>query len=59
MPNARVRQVVDMRKAVPAQEDKAAAKDKAQAVLDKLKTAAELIAQHIDETLTYYDFPPS
>jgi len=48
-----------MRKAVPAQEDKAAAKDKAQAVLDKLKTAAELIAQHIDETLTYYDFPPS
>ena len=53
-----------MLKAIHAQEDRAAAQAKATDVREKLKamklrTAAELLEAHIDETLTYYDFPSS
>ena len=51
-----------MLKAIHAQEDAQAAKDKAQAVVEKLEAmklskAAEKVREGIDETLSYHDFP--
>jgi putative transposase len=62
VPHGKVKQVATMLKAIHAQEDKQAAREKAQKVIEKLKEmklqkAAELVAESIDETLSYYDFP--
>jgi putative transposase len=62
VPKTRVREVVDMVKAIHAQEDLAAAQRKADEVVSKLiaqrlKEAAELIRTGISETLSYMDFP--
>ena len=62
VPHGKVKQVATMLKAIHAQEDKQAAREKAQKVVEKLKEmklskAAELVAESIDETLSYYDFP--
>ena len=51
-----------MLKAIHAQEDTEAARDKAYAVVEKLKAmklsnAADKVAEGVDETLTYYAFP--
>jgi putative transposase len=51
-----------MLKAIHAQESRTAAQSKARDVVKalrsmKLRLAAELVDQHIDETLTYYAFP--
>lgn len=63
VPNGRVREVSMMPKAIHAAEDLAAARDKAASVIAKLREmklsrAAELVADGIAETLTYYGFPP-
>ena len=60
-PSGKVAEVSRMLKAIHAQEDLAAARDKAHAVVEKLKkmklkTAADLVAKNIDQTLTYYHF---
>jgi len=61
-PNSKSREVAAMLKAIHAQEDKAAAREKAKAVAArlremKLKEAAEKLENGIEETLTYMDFP--
>ncbi len=62
VPHGKVKQVATMLKAIHAQEDRQAAREKAQKVVEKLKEmklskAADLVAESIDETLSYYDFP--
>ena len=62
VPNAKVKEVARMLKAVHAQESFATAQRKAADIVAALKTmrlgkAAGLVEQHIDETLTYYRFP--
>ncbi len=62
VPNTKVREVAAMLKAIHAQESREAAQRKAAEVVDtlkamKLRKAAELVEQHIDETLTYYAYP--
>lgn len=62
VPNSKVKGVAKMLKAIHAQEDKAAALDKAAAVADKLQEmkllkAAQKVREGIRETLTYMDFP--
>jgi len=62
VPHGKVKQVATMLKAIHAQEDKQAAREKSQKVTEKLKEmklqkAAELVAESIEETLSYYDFP--
>lgn len=62
VPSKKVKDVAMMLKAIHAQESLAAARDKAQRVVEQLKAmrmakAAELIEQRIEETLTYYHFP--
>lgn len=62
VPNARVREVAMMLKAIHAAEDREAAQAKAEAVIAKLEAmklpkAAALLHEHIAETLTYYSFP--
>src|SRR6476660_2031213 len=52
-----------MLKAIHAQEDAKAAKEKARQVVEKLRTrrlarAAEIVEAGIDETLSYYAMPP-
>ena len=52
-----------MLKAIHAQEDRQAAKEKARQIVDKLRAmklakAAEIVENGIDETLSYYDLPP-
>jgi len=64
VPNAKVREVNHMLKAIHAQENRAAAETKARAVVDELRRqrlggAAELVDAHVAETLTYYAFPDS
>ena len=64
VPSGRVRQVATMLKAIHAQEDKKAARDKASQIVKKLKAmklsaAAKKVEEVVDETLTYYDFPPA
>jgi putative transposase len=62
VPTSKVKVVAAMLKAIHAQEDRAAAREKAQAVVAKLREmklgrAAELLESGYDETLNYMDFP--
>jgi len=62
VPSTKVKQVVLMLKAIHAQESLCEATDKAERVVESLKTmklskAAELVANKINETLTYYRYP--
>lgn len=61
-PNKKVKEVAKMLKAIHAQEDKAAALEKAKAVEAKLRgmklsKAADKVRDSIQETLTYMSFP--
>jgi len=62
VPKSKVKQVAAMLKAIHAQEDAEAARQKADFVVDKLKEmklgkAAEKVGDCIEETLSYYAFP--
>ena len=62
VPKAKVKHVAAMLKAIHAQEDLEAAREKAKAVATKLekmklRATAEKVREGIDETLTYYAFP--
>ena len=62
VPNAKVREVAAMMKAIHAQENREAALAKATDVVKtlkqmKLRKAAELVESNIAETLTYYGYP--
>lgn len=62
VPRTKMRHVSAMLKAIHAQESREAALAKADDVVValkamKLKTAADWVAEHIDETLTYYSYP--
>ena len=62
VPKGKVQEVAAMLKAIHAQEDKAAAVDKATAVVQKLremklKEAAKKVEDSVAETLTYMSFP--
>jgi len=62
VPKGKVKLVAAMLKAIHAQEDRDAAREKAQAVAAKLeamklRAAAETVREGIAETLTYYAFP--
>lgn len=64
VPSGKVKEVAFMLKAIHAQEDKKAAREKAEQVIAKLKamklaSAATKLEEAVDETLTYYDFPAS
>ena len=61
-PRGKMRDVTRMLKAIHAQETREAAREKAQAVVQKLremrlKEAAKKVEDGIEETLTYYAFP--
>jgi len=63
VPSGRVKEVAAMLKAIHAQEDAQAAKQKARHVVEKLRAmklakAAEIVANGIEETLSYYALPP-
>ena len=62
VPKGRVKEVMAMLKAIHAQEDRQAARDKAQAVSEKLDTmrlsqAATIVRDGVEETLSYMAFP--
>ena len=62
VPNGKVKEVAAMLKAVHAQEDAQAAREKAAQVVEKLKAmklarAAEIVAAGVEETLSYYAMP--
>ena len=62
VPRGKVKEVARMLKAIHASEDKAAAHEKAHAVIAKLESrklrqAAKVVRKGIADTLTYYDFP--
>jgi transposase-like protein len=62
VPSGKVREVAAMLKAIHAQEDRAAARKKAQDVVEKLRDmrlakAAEMVATGVEETFSYFDFP--
>ena len=62
VPATKVREVAAMLKAIHAQEDREAAQAKAVDVVVKLRAqrlrkAAELVEEHVGETLTYYALP--
>ena len=62
VPKGKVKHVAAMLKAIHAQEDLEAAREKAEAVATKLekmklRAAAAKVRESIDETLTYYAFP--
>lgn len=62
VPNGRVKEIAKMLKAIHAQEDKQAALEKADAIVEKLRgmklqKAAQKVEDSIWETLTYMDFP--
>jgi transposase-like protein len=62
VPKGKVKEVVAMLKAIHAQEDRQAARDKAQAVAEKLEgmrlgQAATIVRTGVDETLSYMAFP--
>ena len=64
VPRKRVKDVAVMLKAIHASEDKAAARQKAEQIIEKLeslrlKDATKKVRESINETLTYYDFPRS
>ena len=61
-PRSKAKQVAKMLKAIHAQESKKAAREKAKAVVEelrsmKLKEAAKKVESGIEEALTYCDFP--
>ena len=63
VPTGKVKEVAAMLKAIHAQEDAKAAKEKALQVVEKLRAmrlakAAEIVEHGIDETLSYYNMPP-
>ena len=63
VPNTKVREVAAMLKAIHAQENREAAQSKAADVVAKLKAmklkkAAELVENSIDDTLSFYAYPP-
>jgi transposase-like protein len=62
VPRGKLKEVAAMLKAIHAQEDKESAKQKAQAIVEKLEglklfKAANLVAEGIGETLSYMEFP--
>jgi transposase-like protein len=62
VPSGKVKEVAAMLKAIHAQEDRDAAREKARLVTEKLRAmklcdAAELIEAGVEETLSYYEFP--
>jgi transposase-like protein len=62
VPRSKMKTVAQMLKAIHAQENKRAAREKARAVVEELKAmkvkeAAKKVEDSIEETLTYYDFP--
>jgi transposase-like protein len=62
VPHSKAKEVAAMLKAIHAQEDKQASKQKAALVVEKMKkmklaTAAKTVEEGIYETLTYTDFP--
>jgi putative transposase len=62
VPTGKVKEVATMLKAVHAQEDAQAAREKAAQVVEKLKAmklarAAEIVAAGVEETLSYYAMP--
>lgn len=62
VPTSKVKEVAAMLKAIHAQEDRAAAQEKAQAVIAKLESmrlgaAAQIVRLGYDETLSYMNFP--
>lgn len=63
VPSSKVREVAAMLKAIHAQESREAALGKAKDVVDKLKAmklraASELVEKSIQETLSFYAYPP-
>ena len=63
VPTGKVKEVASMLKAIHAQEDAEAAKQKARLVIEKLRAmklakAAEIVENGIGETLSYYSLPP-
>jgi len=63
VPTGKVKEVATMLKAIHAQEDAQAAREKAAQVVEKLRAmklarAAEIVAAGVDETLSYYAMPP-
>lgn len=63
VPTGKVKEVAAMLKAIHAQEDAKAAKEKALQVVEKLRAmrlakAAEIVENGIGETLSYYAMPP-
>jgi putative transposase len=64
VPSERVGDVARMLKSIHAQEDRRTAEAKSNEIVTrleamKLKSAAELVAQRVGETLTYYSYPSS
>jgi len=64
VPSTKVREVSHMLKAIHAQENRDTAAGKAEAVVAELRRqrmakAADMVEQHVGETLTYYAFPDS
>lgn len=62
VPSGKVKEVAAMLKAIHAQEDRDAAREKARLVIEKLRAmklrdAAELLEVGVEETLSYYAFP--
>jgi transposase-like protein len=62
VPTGKVKEVAGMLKAIHAQEDAKAAKEKAFQIIEKLKVmrlarAADIVESGIDETLSYYSMP--
>jgi len=62
VPNTKVKEVAAMLKAIHAQEDRPAAEQKAQFVVEKLRSmklrkAAEMVGDGVIETMSYYAFP--
>ena len=63
VPTGKVKEVAAMLKAIHAQEDAEAAKEKARQIVEKLGAmklakAAEIVESGIGETLSYYSLPP-
>lgn len=62
VPSGKVKEVAAMLKAIHAQEDRLAARQKAQQVVEKLREmklnkAADMVSDGIEETFSYYEFP--
>lgn len=63
VPNTKMREVATMLKAIHAQENREAAQSKAADIVSQLKAmklrkAVELVEKSIDETLSFYAYPP-